>query len=48
MKLRNKPYAPKWEQEERKEIMSSGFDDWIYWYFFAITLNYNSPQSMTV
>jgi hypothetical protein len=28
-------------------IMGSGFDDWIYWHFFTITINYNSSQSMT-
>jgi hypothetical protein len=22
--------------------------DWIYWHFFTITINYYSPQSMTV
>jgi hypothetical protein len=27
---------------------SSGFDDWIYWHFFAITINYNSSRSVTV
>jgi hypothetical protein len=21
--------------------MGSGFDDWVYWYFFTITVNYN-------
>jgi hypothetical protein len=29
-------------------IMGSGLDDWIYWHFFTITINYNSPQSMAV
>jgi hypothetical protein len=29
-------------------IMGSGFDDWIYWHFFTITVNYDSSQSMTV
>jgi hypothetical protein len=29
-------------------ITGSGLDDWIYWYFFRITTNYNSSQSMTV
>jgi hypothetical protein len=24
--------------------MGSGFDDWIYLHFFAITVNYNSSQ----
>jgi hypothetical protein len=28
--------------------MGSGFDDWIYWHFFTITVNYDSSQSMTV
>jgi hypothetical protein len=22
-------------------IMGSGLDDWIYWHFFTITINYN-------
>jgi hypothetical protein len=25
-------------------IMGSGFDDWVYWHFFTITVNYNSPH----
>jgi hypothetical protein len=25
-------------------IMGSGFDDWICWHFFTITLNYNSSH----
>jgi hypothetical protein len=25
-------------------IMGSGFDDWVYWHFFTITLNYNSSN----
>jgi hypothetical protein len=25
-------------------ITGSGFDDWIYWHFFTITVNYNSSQ----
>jgi hypothetical protein len=25
-------------------IMDSGFDDWIYWHFFTITVNYNSSD----
>jgi hypothetical protein len=25
-------------------MMDSGFDDWIYWHFFTITLNYNSSR----
>jgi hypothetical protein len=29
-------------------IMGSGFDDWIYWHFFTITVLYDSAQSMTV
>jgi hypothetical protein len=29
-------------------IMGSKLDDWIYWHFFTITINYNSSQSMTV
>jgi hypothetical protein len=29
-------------------IMVSGLDDWIYWHFFTITVNYDSSQSMTV
>jgi hypothetical protein len=24
--------------------MGSGFDDWIYWQFFTITLDYNSSH----
>jgi hypothetical protein len=24
--------------------MGSGFDDWIYWHFFAITANYNGSH----
>jgi hypothetical protein len=24
--------------------MGSGFDDWIYWHFFTITVSYYSPQ----
>jgi hypothetical protein len=28
--------------------MGFGFDDWIYWLFFAIAINYDSSQSMTV
>jgi hypothetical protein len=27
-------------------IMGSGLDDWIYWHFFTITIDSNSPQSM--
>jgi hypothetical protein len=26
-------------------ITGSGLDDWIYWHFFTITINYNSSQS---
>jgi hypothetical protein len=22
--------------------MGSGFDDWVYWHFFTITVNYNT------
>jgi hypothetical protein len=29
-------------------IVSSGFDDWIYWHFFTITINYDSLQSVTL
>jgi hypothetical protein len=29
-------------------IMGSRFDDWIYWHFFTITINYGSSQLMTV
>jgi hypothetical protein len=29
-------------------IISFGFKDLIYWYFFAITINYDSSQSMTL
>jgi hypothetical protein len=25
-------------------ITGSGFDDWIYWHFFTITINYNSSN----
>jgi hypothetical protein len=25
--------------------MGSGFDDWIYWHFFTITVNYNSSHT---
>jgi hypothetical protein len=28
--------------------MGSGLDNWIYWHFFTITINYNSSQSVTV
>jgi hypothetical protein len=28
--------------------MDSRFDDWIYWHFFAIKINYARSQSMTV
>jgi hypothetical protein len=28
--------------------MGSEFEDWIYWHFFTITMNYNSSQSMNV
>jgi hypothetical protein len=28
--------------------MSSGFDDWTYWHFFTITINYDSSQTMTI
>jgi hypothetical protein len=28
--------------------MGSGLDDWIYWHFFTITINYESSQSITV
>jgi hypothetical protein len=24
--------------------MGSGFDDWLYWHFFKITINYNSSH----
>jgi hypothetical protein len=24
--------------------MGSEFDDWVYWYFFAITVDYNSSH----
>jgi hypothetical protein len=24
--------------------MGSGFDDWVYWHFFTITVNYNSSH----
>jgi hypothetical protein len=27
-------------------IMGSGFDDWIYWHFFTITINYYSSYSI--
>jgi hypothetical protein len=27
-------------------IMGSGLYNWIYWYFFSITINYNSSESM--
>jgi hypothetical protein len=27
-------------------IMGSGFDDWVYWHFYTITLNYYSSQSI--
>jgi hypothetical protein len=26
--------------------MGYGFDDWIYWYFFTITINYYSSKSV--
>jgi hypothetical protein len=29
-------------------ITGSGLDDWIYWHFLTITINYNSSQSMDV
>jgi hypothetical protein len=29
-------------------IMGPGFDDWIYWHFFTIAVNYDSLQSMTL
>jgi hypothetical protein len=29
-------------------IMGSGFDDWIYWHLFTITVNYACSQSVTV
>jgi hypothetical protein len=29
-------------------IMGLGFDDWVYWHFFTITINYDSSQSVTV
>jgi hypothetical protein len=29
-------------------MMGSGFDDWIYWHFITITINYDGSQSMTV
>jgi hypothetical protein len=25
-------------------IMGSGFDNWVYWYFFTITVNYYSSH----
>jgi hypothetical protein len=25
-------------------IMGSGFDGWVHWYFFTITVNYNSSH----
>jgi hypothetical protein len=25
-----------------RKIMGSGFDDWVYWHFFTITVDYNS------
>jgi hypothetical protein len=25
-------------------IMGSGFDDWVYWNFFTITVSYNSSH----
>jgi hypothetical protein len=28
-------------------ITGSGYDDWVYWHFFTITINHNSSQSMT-
>jgi hypothetical protein len=28
--------------------MGSGFDDWVYWHSFPITINYNSSESMTL
>jgi hypothetical protein len=24
--------------------MGSGFDDWVYWHFFTITVSYNSSH----
>jgi hypothetical protein len=27
-------------------IMGSGFNDWVYWHFFTITINYYSSQSI--
>jgi hypothetical protein len=29
-------------------IMGSGFDDWVYWHFFTITVNYNSSREHAV
>jgi hypothetical protein len=26
--------------------MGSGFDDWVYWHFFTIAINYYSSQSI--
>jgi hypothetical protein len=26
--------------------MGSGFDDWVYWHFFTLTINYYSSQSI--
>jgi hypothetical protein len=28
-------------------VMGSGFDDWVYWHFCTIIINYDSLQSMT-
>jgi hypothetical protein len=28
-------------------LLGSGLDDWIYWHFFTITINYDNSQSMT-
>jgi hypothetical protein len=25
--------------------MGSGFDDWVYWHFFTITVDYNSSHT---
>jgi hypothetical protein len=27
-------------------IMSSGFDDWVYWHFFTVTINYYSSHTI--
>jgi hypothetical protein len=27
-------------------IMGSGFDDWVYWHFFTVTINYYSSHTI--